>query len=122
MAMKKWYVYDGQIANKSFGNRLKGVCYMSSKWVEFRDAALKELKVEAVTEAGKQEFTRWTVDTLLPLMEEAADKFVGQLVEDAANETGWCKVRDLIVLPALVRGGLWLVKTTLTKTAAETVK
>lgn len=93
-----------------------------SKWVEIRDAALANLEVGKVTEGVKQNFTTWLVETLLPVAEVAADKFVGQIVEQAKDETGWCKVRDLIVLPGIVRGGLWLIKNTLAKTAENTVK
>lgn len=95
---------------------------MSRKWVEIRDAALKNLEVGKVTEEVKQNFTAWLVETLVPVAEVAADKFVSQTVEQAKDETGWCKVRDMIVLPGIVRGGLWLIKTTLAKTAENTVK
>ena len=95
---------------------------MSSKWVEIRDAALKNLEVGEVTEEVKQKFCGWLVETLLPVAEAAADKFIVQTTEQARAERGWCKVRDLIVLPAAIRGGLWFVKTTLSTTIAKTAR
>ena len=95
---------------------------MSSKWVEIRDAALKNLEVGEVTEEVKQKFSSWLVETLLPVAEAAADKFINQTTEQARTERGWCKARDLIILPAVIRGGLWLVKTTLSTTAVKTAR
>ena len=93
---------------------------MSSKWVEIRDAALKNLEVGEVTEEVKQKFSGWLVETLLPVAEAAADKFIAQTTEQARTERGWCKARDLVILPAIIRGGLWLIKTTLSKTVTKT--
>lgn len=87
-----------------------------SEWVKIRDAALKNLEVENVTEEAKQNLSRWLVETLLPVADVAADKFISQTVEQAKQEHGWTKARDLIILPAVIRGGLWLAKTTLSKT------
>ena len=93
---------------------------MSSKWVEIRDAALKNLEVGEVTEEVKQKFSGWLVETILPVADAAADKFISQTTEQARTERGWCKARDLVILPAIIRGGLWLIKTTLSKTVTKT--
>ena len=63
----------------------------------------------------KQEFTGWLIETVLPLAKTAADSFTAQTKEQAKNESGWCKVRDLIVLPAIINIGLWLTEKALTK-------
>jgi hypothetical protein len=89
---------------------------MASNWVEFRDKVLDAVKVEEITEEVKQDFTNWLLSNLLPALKPAAANFVGQVRTQAADETGWCKVRDLIVLPFIVDGGLWLIEKALVKT------
>lgn len=89
-----------------------------SKWTDFRDSVVDSLHFDEITETTKQEFTAWLIETVKPLADTAADSFVSQVKAQAANETGWCKLRDLIVLPAIVNGGLWLIEKTLEKTQA----
>ncbi len=90
-----------------------------SKWTEFRDSVEASLDIGTVTEQVKQEFTGWLVETALPLAEKAGDAFIAQVQTQAKSETGWNKARDLVILPAVIRGGLWLAKTVLTKTQKE---
>jgi hypothetical protein len=91
-----------------------------SNWTDFRDEILNAINVEEITEEVKQDFSRWLLTSLLPALKPAADNFVTQVRAQAANETGWCKVRDLFVLPFIVEGGLWLIEKALTKTLTET--
>jgi hypothetical protein len=86
-----------------------------SNWTDFRDEILKAINVEEITEEVKQDFTKWILTNLLPALKPAAENFVSQIREQAANESGWCKVRDLFVLPFVVEGGLWLIEKALTK-------
>lgn len=86
-----------------------------SKWTDFRDKVIESIHVEEVTEDVKEDFTRWLLDILLPAVKPTADDFVAQLREQAKDESGWCKVRDLVVLPFVIEGGLWLVEKALTK-------
>jgi hypothetical protein len=86
-----------------------------SNWTEFRDAVLDAINVEEITEDVKQDFTRWILTNLLPALKPAAENFVDQVRAQAANESGWCKLRDLFVLPFVVEGGLWLIEKALTK-------
>ena len=86
-----------------------------SKWTDFRDKVIESIHVEEVTEDVKEDFTRWLLDILLPAVKPTADDFVAQLREQAKDESGWCKVRDLAVLPFVVEGGLWLIEKSLTK-------
>lgn len=88
-----------------------------STWTEFRDDVVESLKFDKVTERMKQDFTKWLVETCLPLAETAAANFISQIKEQARTETGWCKVRDLIVLPLIINGGLWIIKQGLGATA-----
>lgn len=53
---------------------------------------------------------------------ESADSFIFQIKEQAKTETGWVKIRDLIVLPYIIYGGLWLIEQTIIKTVEETKK
>jgi hypothetical protein len=64
----------------------------------------------------KDEFVKWLVEVLLPLAKTAADDFVAQIKAQATSETGWCKIRDLVVLPFIIEGGLWLIEKVLNKT------
>ena len=86
-----------------------------SAWTDFRDRVIDSLHFDEVTEEMKQEFTGWLIETVLPLAKPAADSFTAPTKEQAKNESGWCKVRDLIVLPAIINIGLWLTEKALTK-------
>ena len=88
-----------------------------SKWTDFRDQVEDALQFDTVTEEMKQNFCQWLVAELLPLAQTAADKFTAQVKAQATNETGWNKVRDLIVLPFVIDGSLWLIEKALSKTA-----
>ena len=86
-----------------------------SKWTDFRDKVIESIHVEEVTEDVKEDFTRWLLDILLPAVKPTADDFVTQLREQAKDESGWCKVRDMAVLPFVIEGGLWFIEKSLTK-------
>ena len=93
-----------------------------SKWTDIRDAIVKELNVEHVTEEVKQRITRAILSEGLPLIEQSVDKFVAQIKEQAKDEHGWCYWRDAVVLPAVMQGAVWLIKMVLDKSLAPTVK
>ena len=86
-----------------------------SKWVEFRDSVVDSLKFDKVTDSMKDELVKWLLDVLLPLAKTAADDFVAQIKAQATSESGWCKIRDAIVLPFVIEGGLWLIELALNK-------
>lgn len=86
-----------------------------SKWTDFRDKVIESIHVEEVTEDVKEDFARWILEILIPAVKPTADDFVAQLREQAKDESGWCKVRDLAVLPFVIEGGLWLIEKSLTK-------
>ena len=66
------------------------------------------------------EVTAAILKEVLPVIENAVDGFTATTKEQAKDETGWCKIRDGIVLPLLMQGGIYIVKTVLEKTVAET--
>lgn len=92
-----------------------------SKWTDFRDDIVESLQVEEVTEQVKQNLTKQIVDSILPAVKTAADGFTTKIKEQAKVETGWCKVRDMLVLPLVINGLIYVVETVLAKTMEKTV-
>ena len=90
-----------------------------SKWTEIRDAVVDELKVDA-TETVKQDVTKKILDEVLPSIEKAVTNFTDQTRAQAKEETGWCRIRDGIVLPIVREGGIYVVKLVLEKTITQT--
>lgn len=87
-----------------------------SAWTDFRDSIVDSLKFEEVTEELKEQFSVWLMESALPLAHTVANSFIVQTKAQAADEKGWCKVRDLIVLPAVINLGLWVTEKALVKT------
>lgn len=92
-----------------------------SKWTDFRDDIVESLQVEEVTEQVKQNLTKQIVESILPAIKTAADSFTAKIKEQAKTETGWCKIRDMLVLPLLIDGAIYVVEKVLTKTMEKTV-
>lgn len=93
-----------------------------SKWTDIRDAIVKELNIDNVTEEVKQRITRAILSEGLPMIEQSVDKFVAQVKEQSKSETGWLYWRDAVVLPTVMQGGVWLIKLVLDKSLTPTVK
>ena len=91
-----------------------------SAWTDFRDGIIDSLKFDEVTEELKQELTNWLEDTCLPLAKTAADSFIGQIKEQAKAEQGWYKIRDMLVLPLVINGLIYVVELVLNKTMEKT--
>ena len=91
-----------------------------SKWTDFRDDIVESLQVEEVTERVKQNMTKQIVESILPAVKTAADGFTAKIKEQAKAETGWCKIRDMFVLPRVINGVIYVVETVLTKTLEKT--
>ena len=91
-----------------------------SQWTEIRDNIVDAIDVKDVTEQVKQNVTQKLLAEILPMIENAVDNFCNATKEQAKTESGWCKIRDGIVLPLLMQGGIYIVKTVLKKTVAET--
>lgn len=92
-----------------------------SKWTDFRDDIVESLQVEEVTEQVKQKLTKQIVESILPAIKTAADSFTAKIKEQAKTETGWCKIRDMLVLPLLIDGAIYVVELVLSKTMEKTV-
>lgn len=91
-----------------------------SDWVKFRDSVVDALHVDDVTEDVKQKVTATILAQVLPVISEAVDGFTAATREQAKAETGWCKIRDGIVLPLVMEGAVFVVKTVLEKTVVQT--
>ena len=91
-----------------------------SKWTDFRDSIVDSLNIDEITESTKSNFTRWLLETILPLAKTYGERFISEIQAQATSETGWCKARDMIILPFVINGGLWLVEKVLNKTVEET--
>ena len=91
-----------------------------SKWAEVRDNIVEALHVDDVTEQVKQNVTNAILTEVVPMVENAIDGFVDTLKEQAKNENGWCKLRDGVVLPIVMQGLVYAVKTVLAKTTGAT--
>ena len=94
-----------------------------SKWKEIADAALDAIKDGAmnVVEETKQEFLQNFIEAGIPVVESYAAEFVAKVKKQAESETGWCKIRDSVVIPGAVQLLLFVGKK-LIKIVAEEAK
>lgn len=93
-----------------------------SKWTDVRDNVVDALRVTDVTEEVKQHVTNAILSEVVPVIENAVDSFCTATKEQAKTETGWCKIRDGVVLPLLMQGGVYVVKLVLSKTIVQTAQ
>lgn len=91
-----------------------------SKWTDVRDNVVDALHVDDVTEDVKQHVTTTLLSEVMPVIENAVDNFCAATKEQSKSESGWCKIRDGVVLPLLMQGGVYVVKLVLSKTVAQT--
>lgn len=81
-----------------------------SKWTEIRDNVVDALDPDVVTEEIKQNLLQGIIENVLPEIEEVVNKFNDTLQEQAQTESGWCKIRDSVVLPYTLSISLSVVK------------
>ena len=93
-----------------------------SKWTDVRDNVVDALHVDDVTEDVKQHVTATLLSEVMPVIENAVDNFCAATKEQAKTESGWCKIRDGVVLPLIMQGGVYVVKLVLSKTVAQTAQ
>lgn len=93
-----------------------------SKWTDVRDNIVDALNVDVVTDDLKNQVTNTLLEQVLPIIENAVDGFSEKVKAQAPQETGWCRVRDGIVLPLVMEGLVYVVKTVLTKATEENTK
>lgn len=91
-----------------------------SKWTDVRDNVVDALHVEDITEDVKQHVTSTLLSEVVPVLENAVDSFCAATKEQSKTEAGWCKIRDGVVLPLVMQGGLYIIKLVLSKTVAQT--
>lgn len=91
-----------------------------SKWTDVRDNIVDALHVDDVTEDVKQHVTGMVLSEVMPVAENAVDSFCTATKEQSKTESGWCKIRDGVVLPLVMQGGIYIIKLVLSKTVAQT--
>lgn len=91
-----------------------------SKWTDVRDGIVDALHVDDVTEDVKQHVTSTILSEVVPIAENAVDSFCAATKEQSKTESGWCKIRDGVVLPLVMQGGIYIIKLVLSKTVAQT--
>ena len=84
-------------------------------WVEIRDSIVEALKVEEVGQDLKTRFVDWLGNEGIAFIQPVADAIVDECKKDAPNESGWCKIRDLFVVPVAVNIGMALLKLVIDK-------
>lgn len=92
---------------------------MSSKWVPIRDSILEALKLEEVGKDLKNRFVGWIGEEGADFAQAFVDKIKDECKKDAAQENGWCKIRDTFVVPLALDAGMFLLKMIVEKAAAE---
>lgn len=76
---------------------------------------------EYVTTTTKEQTAAWVQNTAMPALTEIVDAYVAALKASAKEETGWCKFRDALFLPALVTITLNVVKSLTNKVVYASV-
>lgn len=90
-----------------------------SKWTDFRDSMVDAMQLDSVVDDLKDQLVSSLTSDGFPVIEKLADAFVAKIQEQAKAEQGWNKVRDSIVLPLVIRVGLYMMKAVLAGSAAE---
>ena len=90
--------------------------------VQVRDSLLEAVKAEEVGKALKDNLVGWAEKEGIEFIEQFADGVIDECHKDASNETGWCKIRDSVVLPVAITGGVFVLKLVLTKAATAEIK
>ena len=72
-----------------------------------------------VTDTAKSAFLNWVKDKVLPSAREMAEAYIEAVKASGKEETGWCKARDTLVIPALISCGLWLTEQAVSKVVEQ---
>lgn len=93
---------------------------MSSKsWVEIRNSVLEALKLEEVGKGVKNRFVGWVGNEGVDFAQAFVDEIKDECKKDAPEEKGWCRIRDMFVVPLFLDGAMFLLKMIIEKAAAE---
>lgn len=93
-----------------------------SKWTDFRDNMVDAMNLDSVVNDLKNQLVSSLTSDGFPVIEELATTFIGKIQEQAATEAGWNKVRDSIVLPLVIRVGLYMIKAVLAGSTVSTAE
>ena len=95
-----------------------------STWTDMRDKALEAMKEGAldVVEETKQKFLENFIEAGMPAVEAYAELFSATVQEQAQNEAGWVKIRDMFVIPLAVKVALGVSKGILSMVQGKTGK
>ena len=81
---------------------------------ELKNEVIADVK-DYVNDTAKAAFLSWVKDKVLPSVREMAEAYIEVVKASAVEETGWCKARDTLVIPALVSIGLWVAEQAMSK-------
>lgn len=93
-----------------------------SKWTDFRDDMVDAMNLDSVVNDLKNQLVSSLTSDGFPVIEELATTFIGKIQEQAADESGWNKIRDSVVLPMVIKLGLYMMKAVLAGSAKETTE
>jgi hypothetical protein len=90
-----------------------------SKWVPSRDSIVEALQVDQIGKDLKDRFVGWVEDEGIAFIQTFADSIIDECKRDAETESGWCKIRDSIVVPGLLNVGMYILKMVIEKAAEK---
>ena len=85
---------------------------------ELKNEVITDVK-DYVTDTAKSAFLNWVKDKVLPSVREMAEAYIEAVKASGKEETGWCKARDTLVIPALISCGLWLTEQAVSKVVEQ---
>ena len=85
---------------------------------ELKNEVIADVK-DYVTDTAKAAFLGWVKDKVLPSVREMAEAYIEEVKASGKEETGWCKARDTLVIPALISSGLWLTEQAVSKVVEQ---
>ena len=85
---------------------------------ELKNEVIADVK-DYVNDTAKAAFLSWVKDKVLPSAREMAEAYIEAVKTSAKEETGWCKARDTLVIPALISCGLWLTEQAVSKVVEQ---
>jgi hypothetical protein len=89
------------------------------KWPEIRDSLIEAMHVKEVGNDLKNDFIKWLGTEGLDFVQAFVDEVIKECKEDAPTESGWCKIRDGVVLPVVLNVGMYVLKLVLEKSAEK---
>ena len=85
---------------------------------ELKNEVIEDVK-DYVNDTAKAAFLGWVKDKVLPSVREMAEAYIEAIKVSGKEETGWCKARDTLVIPALVSAGIWLAEQAVSKVVEQ---